>query len=204
MIIDPNDLTPRDRYFLMIGSIVPRPIALISTLGADGTLNLAPFSFFNGVSSTPPVVGVAVGSRAGVPKDTWTNVVETKEFVVNVVDEEITDPMVLASGDYGPEVDEFVVTGLTPVPSDLVKPPRVGESPISFECRLRQVVEIGETPGNGPTTALILGDVLRVHLRDGLLVDGHIDADALEPVGRMGNLEYCRTGDRFERRRPKG
>jgi flavin reductase (DIM6/NTAB) family NADH-FMN oxidoreductase RutF len=200
MIIAPEELTPRDRYYLMIGCIVPRPIALVSSLSREGVKNLAPFSYFGGVSSTPPVLSVAIASRRGKPKDTLSNIRETAEFVVNVVDERLAEQMNLASGDYPPEVDEFDVTGLTPVPSDLVSPPRVKESPIQMECRLFRVLDVGEPPN---TTGLVLGEIVRFHLRDDLYQDGHVDPEMFAPLGRMGRQDYCRTTSRFSMKRPK-
>jgi len=200
MFVEPEKLSPRDRYFLMIGCIAPRPIAFVSSLSGDGVRNLAPFSYFSGVSSTPPVLSVAIAARRGKPKDTLSNIRETGEFVVNVVPEALAEPMNLASGDYPPGVDEFAVAGLTPAPSDLVSPPRVRESPIQMECRLLRVVDVGEPPN---TTGLVLGEILRFHLEEGLYRDGHIDPDKLPVIGRMGRQDYCRTADRFSMKRPK-
>ncbi len=185
----------------MIGAIVPRPIALVSTINADGKTNLAPFSFFNGLSSTPPILGVSVGTKRGKIKDTWRNAEETGEFVVNVVTESITDPMVQASADYPPEVSEFGAAGLTPIPSDLVAPPRVKESPVHFECRLEGIVELGDEE---VTTGLLLGRIVRIHVDDEIIPDGtHIDPVRLKAVGRMGRHWYSRTRELFEKERPE-
>lgn len=201
MIVDPAKLSVRERYYLLIGSIVPRPIAFVSTIGANGGTNVAPMSFFNGVSSTPPVVSVSIASRRGAKKDTLRNIEETREFVVNIVDEPLAEKMNLTSGDYSPEVSEFDAAGLTPVPSDLVRPPRVGESPISFECRLHTAVPVGEDPYR---TVLVLGEVLRFHVRDDLLLDQHhVDPEKLRAIGKMGGAGYCRTRDRFSMERPR-
>ncbi|MFH1277705.1 MAG: flavin reductase family protein [Candidatus Eisenbacteria bacterium] len=201
MILEPDKMTPKDLYFLMVGSIVPRPIAFVSTISAGGAPNLAPMSFFNGVSASPPVVSVSVTRRRGAKKDTVRNALETAEFVVNVVDESIAVAMNRTSGDYPPEVNEFEVSGLTAIPSDLVAPPRVAESPIHFECRLLRAVDVGEEPS---VTTLLLGQVVRFHVRDGYLKeDGHIDPDKFHAVGKMGGPLYCRTRDRFAMERPK-
>ena len=200
MIIDPEKLGSRECYFLMIGCIVPRPIAFVSSISGKGVRNLAPFSYYNGVSSSPPVLSVSIAPRRDRPKDTLANIRETGEFVVNVVDEELARPMILTSGEYAPDVDEFEVSRLTPIPSDLVAPPRVKESPIQMECRLLQVVEVGKPPR---LTGLVLGEILRFHLRDDLYRDGHIDPHRFPALGRMGRRDYCRTHDRFRMERPE-
>lgn len=201
MILDPAQMSVRERYFLMIGAIVPRPIAFVSTVNRAGVPNAAPMSFFNGVSSTPPIVSVSLASRRGEKKDTLRNIEETGEFVVNVVDEALAEKMNLASGDYPPEVSEFDRAGLAAVPSDLVLPPRVAESPIAFECRLVRTIEIGAPPHR---TALVLGEIVRIHARDDLVLeDRHVDPERLRAIGKMGGHLYCRTRDRFAMERPK-
>lgn len=201
MILEPEKMTAKDLYFLMVGSIVPRPIAFVSTIGGEGVPNLAPMSFFNGVCASPPVVSVSVARRRGEVKDTVRNAIETGEFVVNVVDESLAEAMNRTSGDYPPEVDEFEVAGLTKIPSDLVKPPRVKESPIHFECRLIRTVDVGDEPA---VTTLLLGEVVRFHVRDGyLMAEGHVDPEKFLAVGKMGGTLYCRTRDRFAMERPK-
>ena len=143
MIIDPLEQSLKENHKIMIGSIVPRPIAFVSTKSNDGILNLAPFSYFNGVCSNPPTIMFAPARRGydGLAKDTLNNIQDTKEFVVNLVSEEISDQMVACSTDFENEVDEFEVSGLTPVDCIKVKPPRVGESKVSFECKLNTIVE---------------------------------------------------------------
>jgi flavin reductase (DIM6/NTAB) family NADH-FMN oxidoreductase RutF len=201
-IIDPGEHDPSDIYKLMIGLIVPRPIAFVSSVDATGARNLAPFSYFTGCSTNPPVVCFCSAVRNGPRphKDTLTNVEKTGEFVVNIVSEEIAEQMNKTSAEVPPEVDEFVLSGLTPVPSDLVKPPRVGESKVQMECRLQQIVHVSEKPGGG---ILVLGEVLRFHILDSLLDGYKIDPDKLNAIGRMGGPTYVRTHDRFEMQRPK-
>ena len=196
MEIDPDDLDRRAAYRLMISVIVPRPIAFVSTVSAAGRANVAPFSFFNGVSSQPPIVMLAVGGRKTEPKDTWRNIEATGEFVVNVVVPEIVDAMVLSSGDYPPEVNEIELAGLTPIPSLRVKPPRIAESPVQMECRLEKLEEVAGT-------ALILGRVLLYHVRDDLLEGGGVDPSRLRPVARLGGELYSRLGEIFEKPRPR-
>lgn len=201
-VFDPGDHSPTDIYKLMIGAIVPRPIAFVSSQDANGILNLAPFSYFTACSSNPPVVcfctAVLPGPRP--EKDTLHNVQATGEFVVNIVSEEMAAQMNETSAAVAPEVDEFKISGLTPVASERVKPPRVAESPFQMECRLHQIVEVSHKPGGG---ILILGEVVRFHVREDLLDGYKIDPDRLNAIGRMGGPTYVRTHDRFEMIRPK-
>jgi flavin reductase (DIM6/NTAB) family NADH-FMN oxidoreductase RutF len=199
---DPASSSAPDIYKLMIGMVVPRPIAFVSSLDEHGIRNLAPFSYFMACTASPPVVCFVSSYRSGdtPTKDTLRNIVATKEFVVNIVSEEFAEQMNLTAADVAPEVDEFELSGLTPVASELVKPPRVGESHAQMECRLRQLLQIGNHPGGG---TVIFGDVLRFHV-DPAVVDGHkIDPEKLQAVGRMGGPTYVRTRDRFDMIRPK-
>jgi flavin reductase (DIM6/NTAB) family NADH-FMN oxidoreductase RutF len=203
MIIDPADLDLRGAYKLLIGSILPRPIAFVSTVDAAGRTNLAPFSFFTAAAADPPTVVFAPLRRFsdGSEKDTLRNVRATGEFVVNVVTEEIVARVNDTAVEFAPGVSEFDEVGFTPIASAVVRPPRVGESPISMECRLVQVVDVGaDGPGGG---ALVLGEIVRFHVRDDLLADGRIDNEALAPVGRLAGDEYATVGRRFtlERKR---
>ena len=204
--LDPAQIAPNDIYKLMIGMIVPRPIAFVSTVDAAGIRNLAPFSYFTACSSNPPVVCFCASVRSGPRphKDTLENIRATGEFVVNIVSEEIAEQMNLCSAEVPPEVDEFELSGLTPLESGLVKPPRVAESKVQMECRLRQILVVSEQPGGG---SLVLGDVLRFHIEETLLDDqkgGYkIDPGKLNAIGRMGGPIYTRTRDRFEMQRPR-
>jgi flavin reductase (DIM6/NTAB) family NADH-FMN oxidoreductase RutF len=203
LIVDPQSTRHIDIYKLLIGSIVPRPIALVSTISHDGIPNLAPFSFFTGISSKPALVCFCPGPRpaGGLRKDTLLNITRTREFVVNIVSEEIAEAMNLTAGEYPPEADEFAIARLTPVPSDLVKPPRVAESHVNMECRLYLSIEFSELPGGGN---LIIGEVLRFHVDDRVVENFKIDPDKLRAVGRMGGpTGYTRTRDRFDMIRPK-
>ncbi len=186
----------------MVGVIVPRPIAFVSTSSADGVANLAPFSFFTAVSANPPVICFSPMVRAsdGAEKDTLRNIRATGEFVVNIVSEGIVVQMNLCAPEYPPQVDEFAKSGLTPAPSDFVAPPRVAESPVNMECKLVQIVEVSAKPLGG---SLVLGEVLRFHIADALFDNFKIDPDLLRPVGRMGGPTYTRTTDRFDLQRPK-
>jgi flavin reductase (DIM6/NTAB) family NADH-FMN oxidoreductase RutF len=204
LIVDPGTAKQVDIYKLMIGGIVPRPIAFVSTMSPEGALNLAPFSFFNAIGSAPPMICFTVGIRAGArpdpSKDTLRNIVRTGEFVVNLVSEEIAGQMNLTSGEYPPEIDEFALAGLSSIPSDLVKPPRVKESPFQMECKRFLTVEVSALPGGG---TLVLGEVLRFHVDDAIVDGFKIDPDKLRAIGRMGGTSYARTRDRFDMIRPK-
>jgi flavin reductase (DIM6/NTAB) family NADH-FMN oxidoreductase RutF len=199
--------SPADLYKLMIGMVVPRPIAFVSSLDTRGGRNLAPFSFFMACSADPPVICFVAAHRRGpLPaKDTLTNILATKEFVVNIVSEEFAEKMNLTSAEVAPEVDEFALSGLTPLASELVQPPRVAESHAHMECRLRQTLPIVNEDGAANT--IIFGDVLRFHVDEAVLHergDGYkIDPEKLRAIGRMGGSTYARTGDLFDLIRPK-
>jgi flavin reductase (DIM6/NTAB) family NADH-FMN oxidoreductase RutF len=201
VIVDPAATEPRNVYRLMIAAIVPRPIAFVSTISADGILNLAPFSFFTAASADPPVICFApmVRGRDGSRKDTLHNIQATGEFVVNIVSEEFADQMNICSAEFPPEIDEFQASGLTPLPSDLVRPPRVKESHVHMECRLLEIVDVSAKPLGG---SLVLGQVLRFHVEDGWMQNYQLDPDQLRPIGRMGGSSYTRTTDRFDLTRP--
>ncbi len=200
--LDPAQIAPNDIYKLMIGMIVPRPIAFVSSVDMAGTRNLAPFSYFTGCSTNPPVVCFCAAVRSGPRphKDTLENIRATGEFVVNIVSEDFAEQMNLCSAEVPPEIDEFELSGLTPLASDLVQPPRVAESKVQVECRLREILVVSEKPGGG---SLVLGDVLRFHIEESLLDGYKIDPDKLNAIGRMGGPVYTRTRDRFEMQRPK-
>lgn len=200
MVIDPKVTEPLNLYKLMIGSILPRPIAFVSTMGADGIYNLAPFSFFTGVSANPPMIAFTpmVGAT-GRRKDTLINCERLGEFVVNVVSEDVVRQMNETAAEFPPEVDEFEVSGLTPVPSDLVAVPRVKECHVAMECKLREIVHLSSLPLGG---SLVIGEVVRFHVDDAYFDDFRIDPALLRPVGRMAGSTYTRTTDRFELVRP--
>ncbi len=190
MIFDPEKQSFKENYKLMVGSIIPRPIAFVSTVSKDGILNLAPFSFFNGVCSDPPTIIFAPARRPydGEIKDTLRNIRDTGTFVVNIVSEAFAEAMVACATDFDPDVNEFEVSGLTPVPSLKVKPPRVKEAKISFECILNQIIEIGnQNPGSG---FAVLGTIVLFHVADNVMKDGYINAEKLQPVARLGGNYY--------------
>jgi len=195
---DPASHPPIDSYKLMIGSIVPRPIAFVSTISRDGATNLAPFSFFNAVCAEPPVICFSVGNRVPL-KDTITNIRATGEFVVNIVTEAIAEQMNVCSCDYPLGVSEFEISGLTPEPSEIVKPPCVRESPVNMECKLIQIIDVSTRPAGG---SLVIGEVVRFHFDRAIAHNFRVDPDQLGAIGRMGGNEYTRTRDRFEMIRP--
>lgn len=201
MIVDPGSTDHSSVYKLLIGSVVPRPIAFVSTISTEGAFNVAPFSFFTVASSNPPVLVFTVGNRATPDprKDTLRNITTARDFVVNIVSEEFGQKMNLCAGDYPPEVDEFEVSGLTPVPSDLVKAPRVAESHINMECRLLYTISMSNLINGGN---LVLGEVVRFHIDDAYLNNFRIDQDKLRAIGRMAGNSYTRTQDRFDMIRP--
>lgn len=200
MKIDFDNLSRQECHDLFCSMIVPRPIAWVSTVGRDGTFNLAPFSFFGGVSSKPPILCLAIGRREGQKKDTLINIEYARDFVVNVVDETLAERMNQTSADYPSYISEFKEIGLTPLPSDKVKSPRVAESPINMECKLLQILEFGEKPN---INSLVIGEIVRAHVRDELFRDGTIDINRLKAIGRLGGDLYCLIKGVFEMKRPK-
>ena len=200
MTIDPKTVPAPVSYRLLVGSVVPRPIAFVSTRSTAGVNNLAPFSFFNAVCGDPPVVLFCPVWRDPM-KDTLANVRATREFVINIVNEDIVEQMNACSAEVPANVDEFAMSGLTPLASDLVNAPRVAESPVSMECKLLQIVEISSQPMGGN---IVIGEVMRFHVDDRVIDPGSykIDAEKLRAVGRMSGYDYTRTRDRFSLVRP--
>jgi flavin reductase (DIM6/NTAB) family NADH-FMN oxidoreductase RutF len=200
--INPADHQVHEIYKLMVGLIVPRPVALVSTVDKDGVPNVAPFSFFNGVGSNPPTVLFcpALRSSGDKRKDTLRNVEQTGEFVINIVSDSIAAAANATAADVGPEVDEFLIAGLTAIPSEAVRPPRVAESPAQFECKLLQIVFTGQAPGAG---VVVLGEIVRVHVAAHLEHNFRVDPAGLDAVGRMAGNTWVHTRERFELERPK-
>jgi flavin reductase (DIM6/NTAB) family NADH-FMN oxidoreductase RutF len=200
MLFDFRTIPARERYKLMVSTIVPRPIAWIVTQNLQGQLNVAPFSFFNGFAGDPPVVGIGIGSHdPGRPKDTRRNIRDTGQFVVNLVSEQARERMNITAIEFEREVSEAHEAGLMTVASLHVKPPRIAESPVSLECELMQIVELGKD------SELVLGRILAMHVRDEFVIDPvkhHIDTPGLKLIGRMhGAGWYARTSDLFEMQR---
>lgn len=189
-------------YKVIVGSVVPRPIAWVSTLNAEGVPNLAPYSFFNVVCKNPPTILFCPGVRGtdGLLKDSYTNVRANQEFVVNIVSEELAEAMNKTATELPSEVDEFKYAGLTTAASKMIAAPRVAESPVSFECTVSQIIDVGNgSPGSG---WVVLGEVLHIHVSDEVLLPNYrIDLDKLNPIGRLSGPSYARISDRFEMKR---
>ena len=200
MKIDPRDLDYRYVYQLFMSAVVPRPIALVSTIGENGIFNLAPFSGFATMGLKPSLVHINIArKRDGQKKDTLANIEFSKDFVVNIVNEALAEAMNQSAAEYPSDVDEFKEVGLTPVKADIVKSPMVAESPVNMECQLLEILEFGELPRG---TSVVIGEVVQVHIKDGLYVNGEIQASALKALGRLGGNLYCRTTDIIEIKRP--
>lgn len=193
MIIKPSEVSTGRLHHYLLGSVAPRPIAFASTVDKDGNRNLSPFSYFNVFSTNPPIAifSPAKSGRTNTQKNTYENVKETMEVVINIVNYKIVQQMSLSSTAYEKGVDEFVKSGLTPIESELVKPARVKESPIQMECKVREVVELGDEGGSGN---LIICEILQMHIDDDVLdADGGIDQRKIDLVGRMGGDYYVRA-----------
>jgi flavin reductase (DIM6/NTAB) family NADH-FMN oxidoreductase RutF len=213
MDVVPSQLVHREFYNILINAVVPRPIAWVSSLSASGQPNLAPFSFFNAVCAKPPLLafapgmrmakktGAALGAEPGAePKDTLRNIRETGEFVINTVTYKLAEAMNLTSGEYEASIDEFELAKIASAPSKIVRPRRVAESPVSFECRLYQILDFNPEPEG---SSLVIGEIVSIHIDDRHLKDGRLDRDSLDLIGRMGGMQYTRTTARFEMVRPK-
>lgn len=197
MLIDIHTIPERDRYKLLIGAVVPRPIAWVSTMDPAGHLNVAPFSFFYAVCSNPMTLLFCVGvtDTADGKKDTLRNIEAVPEFVINCTDEANAEAMNLTATPLPPTHSEFAWAGLTPAPSKMIRVPRVAEAPIAFECTLQRIVTISEQPGGA---AVIFGEVQCVHVRDDLYANGRILLEAYQPIGRIGGDGYVRVTNTFE------
>jgi len=202
MIITAADLPGRRAYRLLIDCVVPRPIAWITTVDAEGRINLAPFSFFQAVGADPPSIIVSIGKhRDGAFKDTGVNALAMNELVVNVVTDELAEAMNITAGEHPFGLDELRLAGLTTAPSQHVRPPCVAESPISLECRVSQRVPIGREGAENQYLVLVC-EVVAFHVRDDLYANGRVDPHLLHPLGRLGGNAYSHPGEIFEMERP--
>jgi len=190
MRIDPSDLDAEKAYRLITGIVVPRPIAWVTSLSGGGTVNLAPFSAFTFVSPKPPMLAISVGRKAGTYKDTAHNILNNEEYVVHIADSSLMIAVHESSTEHPPDVSEVEELQLETLPSERIKVPRLAAAPIAMECRFRQCLEFGET-----RSRLIVGEVLAFHIRDGLMQNGKIETEALDPIARIGGPRYARLGE---------
>lgn len=194
--IDPTSISQQELHGYLLSAVAPRPICFASTIDKDGNVNLSPFSYFNLFSVNPPIM-IFSPSRRGrdnTTKHTLENVLEVKETVINIVNYDMVEQMSLSSTEYDEGVNEFIKAGFTQLPSDKVKPPRVGEAPVAFECVVDKVISLGDGPGAGN---LVLAKVVKIHVKKAYLdADGNLDTPKLDLVARMGGNWYCRaSGD---------
>ena len=200
MQFDPTELSVREVYSLMVQLITPRPIAWVSTVSKSGVTNLAPYSFFNGVGANPPtVVFCPANQRDGSQKDSLRNVLDTNEFVVNIVSSANAKSMNQTSANYDSDVSEFEANGIGTIASEKVMPPRVASSLAQFECRLLKHIEVGTGPAGAN---VVIGEIVMLHVDDSIIDTGVVDPAKLDNVGRLGGKAYTKTTDRFELDRP--
>jgi flavin reductase (DIM6/NTAB) family NADH-FMN oxidoreductase RutF len=190
MRIDPAYLDPETAYRLITGVVVPRPIAWVTSLSTTGVLNLAPFSAFMFVSPKPPMLAISVGRKGNIYKDTAQNILNNEEYVVHIADSSLMNAVHESSTEHPPDVSEVDELGLATLPGERIKVPRLAAAPIAMECRFRQCLEFGET-----RSRLIIGEVLVFHIRDGLLNNGKIETEALDPIARIAGPRYARLGE---------
>jgi flavin reductase (DIM6/NTAB) family NADH-FMN oxidoreductase RutF len=197
--INPQDLHARDGYRLLSSLVVPRPIAWVSSLGADGTANLAPFSFFNAVAGSPPTIMFSVGRRQGAAKDTLRNIQETGEFVIHLAGQELSQALNISAANVDYDVDEFELAGLDKAASVMVRAPRVAQAPVAMEARATQFV-----PVEGSIYTVVFGQIVYYHIREDLLTaEGLVDATRLDPLLRLGGSQYASLGAIFDMPRPE-
>ncbi|MGC4012498.1 MAG: flavin reductase family protein [Pseudomonas sp.] len=192
---DFQQLSAREKYKILIGSVVPRPIALVTTIDAEGRANAAPFSFFNALSADPPILALGVENYSDLsPKDTTLNIRNNQEFTVNIVSDALVEAMNVCAVPFEPGFDELVAAGLTAIPGTRVGCPRIGEAPVALECRRMMALSIGQS------REIILGEVLMAHVRDDLIDPAtlYIDQLGLDAIGRMGGHGYARTREYFD------
>jgi flavin reductase (DIM6/NTAB) family NADH-FMN oxidoreductase RutF len=200
--LDPQIIGQSETYKLLIGCVVPRPIAWVSTVDPSGVRNLAPFSFFNAVGSNPPTISIAISYASGPDqrKDTLRNINDTGEFVVNIVDENLAQAMNATSANYPPNVDEFDAAGVTAAPCMVVRPARVAGAPVSLECKLFTLVPVGQGPGSA---TLVIGVIHMIHVRDDVInTQHHIDIMNLRPIARLAGASYAYVHETFDMARP--
>lgn len=204
MRLDPGEIAQQDAYKILIGCVVPRPIAWVSTVDATGVRNLAPYSFFNAVGSNPLALSVSIIHNAASTdnrKDTLRNIETTGQFVVNLVNERLAEAMNATSADFPSDMDEFTAVGLEAAPSELVRPPRVAEATVSFECERYTTLQVGEGVGSA---TLVVGRILLAHIHDDLIDERfRIDLHKLQPIARLAGNDYAFVRETFSMTRPR-
>ena len=199
--IDPLEQSERDNYKLLIGSIIPRPVAFVTTLSNKGILNAAPFSYFNVVTAEPPLISISVQRKNGIPKDTARNAIEAGAFVVHISDESYIHQINETAASLPPEESEVVLAGLTPVTSDKIAIPGIAEAKIRMECTLEHCIPLGGTK-ESPTADLLIGRVVCFHIDESVYENGHINPLSLRPVSRLAGNSYVKLGELFSIERP--
>jgi len=199
--IDPSKNSERENYRLLIGSIIPRPIAFVTTLSREGVLNGAPFSYFNIVSANPPLVSVSIQRSAGKRKDTARNIIDSKEFVIHIVDQDNVGKVNETAASLPPDQSEIVLANLTPAASEKIAVPGVKEAKIRMECILEGCVELGDS--DSPSCDLIIGKVVQIHIENEIYENGKINPRSLAAVSRLAGNDYAAIGEIFEIERPK-
>lgn len=200
--IDPNQISERDSYKLLIGSIIPRPIALVTTLSSQGVVNAAPFSYFSIVTADPPMVSVSVQRKQGRMKDTARNAIDAGAFVVHISDETYIEQINQTAASLSPDESEVALAGLTTVKSEHISVPGIAEARIRMECILERAIPLGGTEA-APAADLLIGRVVCFHVDEAVYDKGHIDPEALRPVSRLAGASYAKLGEQFVLDRPK-
>lgn len=201
MQFNPREIDARLSYKLMASLVVPRPIGWTSTIASDGRNNLAPFSFFMMITSTPPHIAISVGARDGKEKDTLRNIRDAGEFVINIVSADLGPKMAITAAEWPADIDEFEQAGLTAIPSEVVRPARVAEAPAHLECLVQQIMPVGDLPYGAH---LVIAEVVRIHIRDDLLIENNrVDLQRLQAVGRLTGDWYSSTSEQYQLPRPK-
>jgi flavin reductase (DIM6/NTAB) family NADH-FMN oxidoreductase RutF len=189
MEIDASKLSAPDMYRLLTGIVVPRPIAWVTSMSPNSIVNAAPFSAFTWVSTDPAILGFSIGLRQGVPKDTARNIASSKNYVVNIADETLLEQLHLTADEFPPDVSELSIAGLTTQKSTIVETPRISDVPIAMECELHGILEFGRSRAQ-----FVLGEVVHIHIREGLCVNGKIETSDLRPIARLGGPRYAKLG----------
>ncbi len=198
MQIDSKKLKHHEAHNILRNLIIPRPIALVSTVNTEGLVNIAPFSFFGVVSTLPPMLGIAIGRRHGKEKDTIINIRNTKELVINLVTEAMAKKMMITAMDFPPDESEVEPSGFTTKPADVVRPPLIADSPVQMECKVAQILPFGN---DNSAHDYVIAEVILFHIQDGLVKDGLPDCLGINALGRLGDDYYIGAREPFEMKR---